>query len=436
MGNYSTIVLQQTRSVGMTRQLGQAIGLLKFSNRELAAFLAFHEMANPYLKLQLAPAPRKHGQSVPKTPPTGAATANEHEQIAAGPATLHAHARHEIGLLLRDSEDMRIAEYFVEALEPTGWLGKPVEDIARGAKCSVDKATAILSRIQQIEPAGLFARNLSECLRLQAEDAGLLTGSLPCVLGNLPLLAAGDLDTLAKTCGCDRKDVLSAFETIRRFNPKPGTAFDPHVPRDTPPDLIVTRREDGAAWEVELNGSTLPKVNVVEESGLPDVDRRMMEAAKAVARALERRNYTTLQIAAEVVRQQADFLLDGPRALRPLSFRDVAAAVGVHASTVSRVTTGLRVATPRGPLSLRDFFSGALRCTMEGEDVAAGAVRRHIADMIAAEDPGSPLSDSAIADRLATEGIRIARRTVAKYRDAMKIAGSADRRARAAARRG
>ncbi|WP_343082361.1 RNA polymerase factor sigma-54 [Ostreiculturibacter nitratireducens] len=426
-------MLPQTRSLGMTRQLGQAISLLKFSNQELASFIAFQEAINPYLSLQSAAIPPERPAETGAPWQTGSSTQGSVERIAGPAAGLHEHARREISLALKSTADLRIAEFFVEALEPTGWLGRSVEEIAADAQCDIAEAEAVLARIQRIDPPGLFARSLAECLRLQAEDAGTLTLQLSCVLENLPMLARGDIDALAELCGCSRKDVLAHFDTIRGLNPKPGTAFDTDAPRDAPPDLVVT--EQGRAWEVELNRSTLPTLAVNEASGLSETDRRMFEAAHTVVRAVERRNYTTLMIATEVVRRQSAFLREGPAGLKPLSFRDIAEAVGVHESTVSRVTAGLRVAAPRGPLALRDFFSTALPTRSDDDPVSAAAVRARIAELIEAEDPLRPMTDSAIAAHFSDRGILVARRTVAKYRDAMKIAGSADRRRRAILRR-
>lgn len=433
VAGFGAFALQQTRSLRMTRQLGQAISLLKFNNEELASFLAFHWAINPFLSLQPAGNPPERSPERLGIRQTSPAEHGSAEGIAGPAAGLYEHVRKETGLVLTSENERRIAGYFVEALEPTGWLGRPVEEIAADAGCDLSEAEAVLARIQRIDPPGLFARSLSECLRLQAEDAGDLTPQLSCLLENLPMLARGEIDALADRCGCSRKDVLAHFETIRRYAPKPGMAFDIQAPCDAPPDLVVT--EHGKRWDVELNRSTLPTLAVNETSGLSETDQQMLEAAQSVARAVERRNYTTLKIAAEVVRRQSTFLRDGPGELRPLSFRDVAEAVGVHESTVSRVTAGLRIAAPRGPLALRDFFSVALPSPSADAPVSAGAVRARIAALIQAEDPSHPVTDAAIAAHFSDQGIRVARRTVAKYRVAMKIAGSADRRRRAALRR-
>lgn len=333
--------------------------------------------------------------------------------------------------MLSSPRERSIAGHFLEALEATGWLGRSVEDIARDAGCDLCEAGAILEKIQRIDPPGLFARSLAECLRLQAEDAEVLTEELSCLLDNLPMLARGEFDALAMVCGCGRRDIAAHFATLRSFNPKPGLVFGVDDIGATAPDLVVTMSADGIA--VELNRSSLPTLSVRDATGLAEADQQMLDAAKSVARAVERRNISTLQIATEIIRRQSGFLRDGPASLKPLTLRDVAKATGVHESTVSRVTAGLRMDTPRGPMALRDLFSGAL--ATGGDPISTAAVRARIGAMLKAEDPAAPLSDAQIATRLADEGIKIARRTVTKYREGLGMPGIAERRRRASARR-
>lgn len=414
----------------MTPQLGHAIRLLKLSNRELRALLAIYEAINPYLGIQAQrhrPEERHDGagrlpsEAVRTSPPSA-------EAQAAPAASLDQHARREIRLVLRDPREIEVAEHFVEALEPTGWLGAPLEEISANAGCSIAEAAEVLTKIQRIDPPGLFARSLAECLRLQAEDAGTLTPLLDRLLGNLPMLALGDIDGLARLCGCTRKEVVGQIDLIRGFNPKPGLTIDDEPPVEAPPDLIVSETEKG--WQVELNRSTLPDVEVVAGTGLSAADRQMLDAARTFARAYDRRNLTTLKVGAEIVKRQSAFLREGPGALTPMSYRDIAGVLDIHPSTVSRVAAGLQVATPRGVVALRDFFSVGLGRKDGGQAVSAAAVSGAIADMIAAEDKRRPLSDAAIADELGRQGIRVARRTIAKYREAQRIPASADRRRR------
>ena len=420
--------LQQTRALRITRSLGQAINLLRFSNRELTAFLAFQEAVNPHLALRPASDPPARGARADVPKPGNVSGSVPVDQLARPSDGLHEHVRSEIRLVLVSAAERSIAEHFIESLEPTGWLGRPVEDIARAAGCDQAAAHAVLGKLQQIDPPGVFARSLSECLRLDAE---ILTKELACLLDNLPMLARGEFDELAKICGCDRTAIAAHFAAIRGFNPKPGLAFGSDAVSTAAPDLIVALDNDGIT--VELNRSTLPAVVIEDGAGMGSADQRMLDAAKAVARAVERRNISTLQIATEIVRRQSEFFRKGPTALKPLTLREVAEATGVHESTVSRVTAGLRMDTPRGPTGLRDLLGSGL--ATKGGPVSAIAVQSLIREMIEAEDPAHPLSDARIKARLSDLGIEIARRTVAKYREKLRIPGTVERRAHAKLRR-
>lgn len=424
VASFTSLNLEQTRSLRITRSLGQAINLLRFSNRELTAFLAFHEAVNPHLVLRSAADPPGSApdRSAPRSGNSPGAIAVD--QLASSSSGLHEHVRREIRLVLSSEAERSIAEHFIESLEATGWLDRPVEAIAHSARCTPAAAEAVLRKIQQIDPPGLFARSLAECLKLQAADADVLTPALSCLLDNLPLLARGEFDALAKICECDRKAIAAHFTTIRSFNPKPGLAFGTEEIGASAPDLIVAL--DGDRITLDLNRSTLPGIVVNDATGLNPADQAMLDAAKAVARAVERRNITTLQIATEILRRQSDFLRRGSAALKPLTLREVAEATGVHESTVSRVTAGLRMDTPRGPLGLRDFFSSGLAGT--SGPVSAVAVQALIRDMTDSEDKAHPLSDELIASRLSRRGIHIARRTVAKYREKLRIPGAVERK--------
>jgi len=423
----NTCSLQETRSLGITRQLGQAIGLLKFSNKQLAAFLEFQAALNPFLLVERPSDPEKGARVAKVSAPTGASGLVE--SVASAPSGLLAHVSNEVRFVLDGARDREIAEYFIEALEPSGWLGASLEEIARSAGCGLREAEAVLEKIQGIDPAGLFARSLAECLRLQAISADELSPEMACVLENLPMLARSEIDDLAKLCGSERKSVMRLFERLRSYNPKPGAVFDGEAPVVTAPDLGVG--QEGGGWRVDLNRSNLPSIRVQKRTGMSKDDRRLLDLALSVARAVERRNITTLRIAAEIVQRQAGFLKEGPTKLVPLSHRDIAAALGLHETTVSRVTTGLRIQTPAGTMALRDFLGAALAGGNGGASLSNKAIQARILAMIWAENPSRPMSDQAITDALAREGVRIARRTVAKYRERLKLASASDRRRQA-----
>jgi len=256
------------------------------------------------------------------------------------------------------------------------------------------------------------------------------------------VLANGDMAPLARRAGGSVEDVARCLKLIRDMNPKPGQAYDAEPLRVHAPDVVVSRGKDG--WVVDLNRSTLPSLVINEEYAAQIGKAGRGKAAEAgnafvneaigsarwLRRALDQRNSTTLKIAGEIVRQQADFLTQGLSALKPLALKDIAEAVGMHESTVSRVTSGLLMATPKGCYSLKSLFSVSL-VTDEGDAKAAAAVRNMIQAIIAAEPAGKPLSDDTIAIMVSEKGVKLARRTVAKYRDMLKIPSSSERRRRA-----
>ncbi len=262
------------------------------------------------------------------------------------------------------------------------------------------------------------------------------------VLDHLDMLANGDLQQLARRAGATTEDIAAVLKLIREMNPKPGEAYEAAPLRVHAPDVIVTAGPHG--WVVDLNRSTLPSLTINETYAAAVTNGRKNKAEDAASqfaadslgsarwlrRALDQRNSTTLKIAGEIIRQQADFLTDGLSALKPLALKDVAEAVSMHESTVSRVTSGLLLATPKGCFPLKSLFSVSL-ATDEGDSKAAAAVRNMIEAIIAGEPAGKPYSDDAIAGMVSEKGVKLARRTVAKYRDMLKIPSSSERRRRA-----
>lgn len=436
--------ITQRQSLVVTAQLQQAIQLLQMGNTDLASFIEGQAEENPFLELgSRAAQPRStRDLTLPSQLRQGTDDYDRLGQLAADPGpSLYAHAAAEVNRLDLTPAERAMAEAFLEALEPSGWLGQPLSSIADRLLVTEDDALALLRKLQRVEPAGLFARNLSECLRLQAIDQGLLTPAFSVLLDNLPMLAQADLRGLCRICGVALDELKAMLRQIRSFNPKPGATFDATPLPQRAPDLLVTRGADG--WRVDLNRSTLPTV-VVRSDEARRIALRKIEAndwvserlsvARWLSRAVEHRNQTTLKVGAEIVRRQADFLEHGPARLRPMVLREVADAIGVHESTVSRVCSGLMIATPQGTFPMKTFFSAALasRDGDGGEAGSASAIRHRVQKLIAAENPADPLSDDAIARIIGQEdGIQLARRTVAKYRDQLRIPSSVDRRRRA-----
>jgi RNA polymerase sigma-54 factor len=302
------------------------------------------------------------------------------------------------------------------------------------------EAEDILLQLQQFEPAGLFARDLAECLRLQLIDQESFTPLFGALLDNLDQLGRGEIRQLARKLKCDYDDILDMLAEIRTLNPKPGEHLGIEYREMPSPDVIVTRKPDG--WSVELNRSTLPAILVNETYAEMLAEKRQsikeqdysadtLSNARWLKRAVEQRNQTTLKISAEIIRHQKDFLEKGLDYLKPLSLRDVAQAVGMHESTVSRVTTGLLISTPRGCMPLKSFFSVNIASRDSDINASAASVRNMVKKIISTEVPGKPLSDEAISKIISQQGIDLARRTVAKYREMLNIPSSSQRRMQA-----
>lgn len=422
----------QGQSLVMTSVMQQAIALLQLSNTDLQRYIEKEAEENPFIDVN-----GRH-RALPALPYSGGAPAEADDpvsRIESHPLSLYGHVSAQFDLLFPDPADRAMADRFLEALDPNGWLADPLDRIAADCGIDLEMAEDFLHAVQQVEPAGLFARTLAECLALQVEDQGLMTPLFRKLLDNLPRLAAADLAGLARVCGCGLDDLRTPLKQLRSLNPKPGADFAGTDLTEREPDLIVSRGD--TSWVVELNRSTLPAVEVDETllaSKLTDAKARSyvgerLGVARWLRRAVEHRNQTTLAVGAEIVRRQAAFLEKGLGHIAPMKLADVAQAVGVHESTVSRVTTGILMVTPHGTLGLKRFFSTALSGETEGEEAAsAAAVRYKIQKMIAAEDPKNPLSDDAIAKAVSADGPVLARRTVAKYRDMLNIPSSFQRK--------
>ncbi len=361
--------------------------------------------------------------------------------IANRPPSLYEHIAAQIDMQISQPRQKMIAYILLDALQPCGWLGRDIETLAEEQNIALEELRGVLSLCQKFEPAGLFATGLANCLALQAADSNCLTPALQIMLDNLDMLARGRMAQLARKCKCSEADLQDLLAIIRSFNPKPGEAFSSEAEMIAEPDLIVRMGDTG--WQVELNHSTLPAVKIDEtyarelnaKIARRDDQKFAMQAlssARWLKRAMEQRNSTTLAIAAEIIRQQAAFLEKGLDHLKPLLLRDVAKAVGMHESTVSRVTTGLMITTPRGSFTLKSFFSVSLAGEDDSDEAkSAAAVRHLISKIVSEETPGKPLSDDAIAAMVSDKGIKLARRTVAKYRTMLKIPSSAERRRQA-----
>ena len=360
------------------------------------------------------------------------------DQAAARPRTLREHLLEQIGADLRGQADRVIAVHLLDQLDEAGYLRGSLEDAAELLGCRPARVARVLAQLQEFDPPGIFARTLPECLALQLRDRDRLDPAMQRLLDNLPLLAARKTAQLMRLCGVDAEDLALMIGEIKSLDPRPGYAFDPPLAQPILPDILM-RAEPEGGWTVELNAETLPRVLVnhryfaqvsqnARSRGERDylVDR--LQAANWLVKSLHQRATTILKVASEIVRQQHGFFRHGVRALKPLILRDIADAIGMHESTVSRVTSNTYIATPRGLFELKYFFTSAIAASRGGDAHSAEAVRFRIRGLISREPADDPLSDERIVELLHEEGVDIARRTVAKYREVMRIPSSVQRR--------
>lgn len=414
MKSRSRISVQQTQRMALTTGLATSLRILRADAAGLSRYLEEQAAENPQIILT-----RPQVQEwIPRWRTAFAADAERPEQADAGPS-LVGHVLSVIEALRLDPTETRIAMALAEALEPSGWLGRPPAAIAAELGAGIAAVEGVLSRLQRrAEPTGLFARNLADCLRLQAEEAGELDRAMSALLDRLDLLAKGEIDRIAREAGLDVAEIRAALGRLRSYDPKPGAAFEPFAAPVREPDLIAEKGASG--WIVSLNRSALPSVSVAEGRGKGRAE------ARALIRMIEGRNATLLSVGQEILARQTAALETGLGALQPMTMAEVATALGLHESTVSRVVTGTAVDTPRGTWWLRNLFT---RAAQEGGP-SAGALRDRLARLVAAEDPDNPLSDEALAEALAEGGAPIARRTVAKYRAMLNLPPAHRRRRR------
>jgi RNA polymerase sigma-54 factor len=412
MKSRTRISIQQTQRLKLTMGLQASIRILRSDAQGLSRYLEEHAAENPQLVLT-----RPQGQDwLPRWKSVLGVSGEVPEQAAAG-ASLMAHVFGLISGLRLPAPEARIAEALAEALEPSGWLGRPLSWIATQSGARLAEVEAVLHRLQaESDPPGLFARNLAECLRLQAVEAGELDAAMVAVLERLDLVARGEADRIAREAGLPEADIRARIRALRGYDPKPGTGFEPYAAPIREPDLVAEKGPSG--WTVSINRSALPSVTLADSKGKGRAE------ARAIIRMVEGRNVTLLSVGQEILRRQVAALDDGMAGLVPMTMAEVAEAVGLHESTVSRVVAGTAVDTPRGTWWLRALFT---RSAQDGGP-AAGALRERMAQMIAGEDPAAPLSDAALAEALSDSGAPIARRTVAKYRAMLKLPPAGRRR--------
>lgn len=360
------------------------------------------------------------------------------ESASARDKTLREYILEQIHMDITDPAQLLIAEKLTDMLDDSGYLREDTATLADNLGATKAEIEAVIALLQQMEPVGVFARSLTECLRLQLKDMNRLDPVMETFLDNIEMMGSGDLQGLRKKCNADAEDFAQMIADIRRCNPKPGLGFASEDVQAVIPDVIVRRAKVGG-WHLELNPDAMPRV-LINRQYSADVGARAgdKEAKKFVSeqlananwliKALDQRANTILKVATEIVTQQDKFLQHGIRFLKPLVLKDIAAAVGMHESTISRVTTNKFMATPRGTLELKFFFTSSINAGTGANDFSSKTVQYYIKELVNGEDPKDILSDDAIVKRLKDRNIDVARRTVTKYREEMNIPSSVVRR--------
>ena len=468
----------QKQGLALTAQVQQAIKLLHMTNLEIQEFVGEQFQDNPFIETntdfeELGQKPQNSNQdagidkSLEENPYNQTQNDNKLAQenqfetgdgyiprstvakenvdfdaislVEAEKKSLYAHCQNYINNLNFSQHENILAMRLLEDLEPTGWISEDLRLIANELGCDLEELEPVLLKLQEIEPAGLFARNLRECLVLQAKDSNQYCANLAVVLENLHLMATGKFDLLKRRSGCSDDEIACVFRKIKSFDPKPGLKFETLGAPIREPDLQVNETENG--WEIDLNNSTMPSVivnkeyaqdirNKVSTKEQREFIRDKVSEAKWLAKAIEKRNETMLKVGSEIIKRQTEFLEKGAQFIQPMVLKDIADAVGMHESTISRVTTGSLIQTPRGTMELKAFFSVGIQQSGDADSASATSIKFKIKKLVDQEDPNAPVSDDLIVSTLAKAGISVARRTVAKYRKIENIPSSFARKRR------
>lgn len=478
--------IKQGQGLVMTPQLQQAIKLLQFSNIELSEYIEQELERNPVLErieefTEESIEPDEHNESSELSISSDSPDPNAESALDASyediyvdadmPAvqsvgsnidwskagdgryyddldgiennisseiSLHDHLENQANIVFDNAEDKIIASYLIDFVDDAGYLRIDMQDAAYRLGIDVERLDDIVAVLQTFEPAGICARTVEECLAVQLYEKGEYTEKMQYLLENLELLAKRDLRSLCQICDVDGEELAQMISTIRSLTPKPGAAFGSSDMSLVVPDVFVREAPNGV-WIVELNNDNLPKVlinnaycEIVSRNAKSENEKsyisECMNDASWLVKSLDQRAKTILKVSREIVRQQDGFLTYGVSHLKPLILKDVAEVIGMHESTVSRVTSNKYISTPRGIFELKYFFTTAISSSY-GQDVySSETVRFKIKSLIDEEPILSPLSDDAIVEILREIGIDIARRTVAKYREAMRIPSSIQRR--------
>lgn len=360
------------------------------------------------------------------------------EDRVANTVSLRDHLLQQLVVAVADPAERMIGQFLIDSLDDAGYLSEPVAEIAATLGVDAGRVEKVLADVRGFEPVGVFARDLADCLAIQLEDRNAFDPAMQALVANLELVARREFTKLEEVCGVDREDIVDMVDEIRTLEPKPAQAYIGDAAPPVVPDVLLTTRANGS-WALDLNPESLPRVLVnrryhAEIAGhvSDKADKRylseQLQSANWLVRALHQRATTILKVAEEIVRRQDGFFRHGVDHLKPMILRDVAEAIDMHESTVSRVTANKYIAAPRGLFELKYFFTGAIQATAGGDALSAEAVRHRLKSLINDEDAKAILSDDKLVKLLRADGIDIARRTVAKYRESLGIPSSVERR--------
>lgn len=433
----------QKQSLVITPQLQHAISILQMNNAELEKHLEELSESNPFIEVKgvNSEAQRKVEIDFRPAPKSGSGISDSFLDVLLGekPVTLLEHVNKQLSLERLSQTQEKIAQRLLMDLTAAGYLQCNLSIIQKQLAVNLEAVKEVIGILQKLDPVGLFARSLSECLKLQASERNELDNTMSVVLDNLELLAKGEFKELCLLAECDVDNIKKTAIKLRQYNPKPGSQFE-HDPIENQrePDLIV--KKTGKEVEISLNRASLPSVKVnleyaadikkltKQEESSVDFIKNSVAEGHWLARAIAQRNQTLQSVAAFILKHQFDFFDHGIKGIRPLQLRMVADALDIHESTVSRSTASVLIQTPRGTFPLKMFFSSGLQAHENSEGVSARAIRQKIRDIIAAEDPLKPTSDAKISNMLGKDGFTVARRTVAKYRELENIKSTAQRK--------
>ncbi|MEE2695009.1 MAG: RNA polymerase factor sigma-54 [Pseudomonadota bacterium] len=468
--------LKQSQSLVMTPQLQQAIKLLQLNNLELTNLVNKELEENPFLENESNSLDDQENTNEEKTNDldesfeNGESVADEPqnddyenrwdtdssieytnqrntsditnpgsviEQTLTNTVSIKSILRGQAELEFENDKDRKISEILIDYIDENGWILEKMEEISNFSGFKLEDIHNVLKKMQTFEPNGVFARNLKECLKIQLRNNNQLDSEKEIIIENLELLGSGDLRGLQKLTNLKEESLRSQIKLIRSLNPKPGRKYDDEKDIISHPDVIVSKNNKD--WTVELNQGTLPKVTVNEEYAKEieklkcgESDKKFisesLNSARWLLKAIQQRNITTLKISSEIVNQQKLFFEKGKKFLKPMVLKDVAKKINMHESTVSRVTSDKLMLTPRGIFEMKLFFSASINSTNKGENHSAESVRESLKKLISNEPINNPLSDEMLVEKLQSEGIELARRTVAKYRELLNIPASSVRR--------